>query len=402
MPKKKIKRISRRKITPKKELESPVPGHEAFRRTDSAAVQSQAALLLLLGRQLRGDDRALLARATATESERFVESVPDDDLRMFPVPRLRPTGERLGVKHISSLLAERFGRDIPATPAGTAKPSKLKRPLGQLADQCYANPDPIIAAQLMEACLRHPQELTRVAAAASYFELSTQPKRLIRILADGTHSKDELVRDVAAVALARISPAHARLRQFMKARPTRSRRKPSRTSLMVHGTFAKNAKWWQPGGDFHEFIRRTVDPDLYGAGDRFDWSGGYSDAARALAATELRDWVNAHNLAGLDIFAHSHGANLAMLATQCGLSVGTLVMMSCPVHIHKYSPNPSAITRSVSVRVHLDLVILADIGGQRFNHPNIEEHVLPIWFDHSATHQPNVWRKHKVRELLGL
>jgi hypothetical protein len=387
---------------PKKEVETPVPGQEAFERTDSAAVQSQAALLLLLGRQLRGDDRALLAHAAGTESEGFVDPVPDDDLRAFPVPRLRPTGERMSVTRVSAVLAERFGSDLPATPAGTAKSRNLKRPLRQLADQLYANPAPLIAAQLMEACLRHPQELTRVAAAASYFELSTRPKRLIKMLADGTRSEDLLVRDVAAVALARISPAHARLRQLTKASPIRSRRKPSHTSLMVHGTFAKNANWWQPGGDFHEFIRRTVRPDLYGADDRFDWSGGYSDGARALAATELRDWVNARSLAGLDIFAHSHGANVAMLASQSGLTVGTLVMMSCPVHIHKYSPNPSAITRAVSVHVHLDLVILADLGGQRFNHPNIEEHVLPIWFDHSATHEPKVWRKHKVQELLGL
>ena len=386
----------------KKEVETPVPGHEAFRRTDSAAVQSQAALLLLLGRQLRGDDRALLALAAATEREGYVDPVPDDDLHAFPVPRLRPTGERLGVRRISALLAERFGSDLPATPAGTAKSRNLKQPLGQLADQLYANPDPIVAAQLMEACLRHPEELTRVAAAASYFELSTRPKRLIKILADGTRSEDELVRDVAAIALARISPDHTRLRQLTKASPVRSRRKPSRTSLMVHGTFAQNGNWWQPGDDFHEFIRRTVRPDVYGAADRFDWSGGYSDAARALAATELRDWVNAHNLAGLDIFAHSHGANVAMLASQSGLTIGTLVLMSCPVHIHKYSPNPSAITRAVSVRVHLDLVILADLGGQRFNHPNIEEHVLPIWFDHSATHEPKVWKKHNVKNMLGL
>jgi hypothetical protein len=386
----------------KKEIERPVPGQESFKKAGSAAVQSQAALLLLLGRQLRGDDAALLARAAATESQGFVDPVPDDDLREFQVPHLRPTGERISVRRVSARLEETFGSDIPTTPAGVAKSRGLKRPLTQLADQLYSNPDPLIAAQLMEACLRSPEQLTRVAAAASYFELSTQPKRLIKILADGTQSGDELVRNVAAVALARVSPDHARLRQLTKGSPIKSDRKASRTSLMVHGTFAKFNEWWQPGGDFHEFIRGMVRPDLYGARDRFDWSGGYSDAARALAATELRDWVNARNLAGLDIFAHSYGANVAMLASQSGLTIGTLVMMSCPVHIHKYSPNPNAITRAVSVRVHLDLVILADRGGQRFNHPNIEEHVLPVWFDHSATHEPKVWRKHNVKTMLAL
>lgn len=385
-----------------RKVERPVPGREAFKRTGSAAAQSQAAVLLLLGRQLRGDDLALLARAAATESEGFVEPVPNDDLREFEVPRLRPTGERFSVRRVSTLLAEGFGDDLPVTPPGTAKPREVRRPLIQLAEQLYVDPDPIIAAQLMEACLRHPAELTRVAAAASYFELSTQPKRLIKLLADGTRSENELVRNVAAVALARVSPDHARLRQLMRASPTRSDRKPSRTSLLVHGTFARNGEWWQPGGNFHEFILSKVRTDLYGAPDRFDWSGGYSDAARAIAATELRDWVNARGLAGLDILAHSHGANVAMLASQSGLTIGTLVLMSCPVHIHKYSPNPSAITRVVSVRVHLDLVILADRGGQRFNHPSIEDHVLPIWFDHSATHEHEVWKKHRVKAMLGL
>lgn len=212
------------------------------------------------------------------------------------MPRLRLTGEHFGVRRVNTLLTESFGSDISTTRAGVPKSRGLRRRLRQLADQLYADPDPIIAAQLMEACLRHPEELTRVAAAASYFELSTQPKRLIKILADGTRSEDELVRNVAAVALARISPEHTRLRQLTKASPAQSGREPSRTSLMVHGTFARTSGWWQPGGDFHEFIRSTVRPDLYGAPDRFDWSGGYSDAARALAATELRNWVNTRGL----------------------------------------------------------------------------------------------------------
>ena len=383
-------------------VESPIPGREAFNRTGSAAAQSQAALLLLLGRQLRGDDQAIAARAAATGKERLVEPLPEADLQEFEVPRLQPTGERFGVRRVSTLLSESFGSDIPTTRAGAAKSRGLRGPLSQLADQLYADPEPIIAAQLMEASLRHPEELTRVAAAASYFELSTRPERLIKILANGTRSQDELVRDVAAVALARISPEHSRLRQLTKASSARSGREPSHTSLMVHGTFARNSAWWQPGGDFHVFIHNNVRPDLYGAPDRFEWSGGYSDRARALAATELRDWVDTRGLAGLDIFSHSHGANVAMLASQSGLIIGTLVLMSCPVHIHKYSPNPNAITRTVSLRVHLDLVILADGGGQQFNHPAIEEHVLPIWFDHSAVHDPAVWKKHDVEAMLGL
>jgi pimeloyl-ACP methyl ester carboxylesterase len=210
------------------------------------------------------------------------------------------------------------------------------------------------------------------------------------------------VRDVAATALARIAPEHARLRALTKGNPTKTTRKPSHTSLLVHGTFAKSASWWQPGGDFHSFVLASVRPDLYGASDRFDWSGGYSDSARSLGATDLRNWVNDHGLSGLDVFGHSHGANIAMLATQSEMVVGTLVLMSCPVHIHKYIADFTRVTRCVSIHVRMDLVVLADRGGQRFNHPDIEEHVLPVWFDHGATHDLGVWKKHKIKAMLGL
>ncbi len=57
-------------------------------------------------------------------------------------------------------------------------------------------------------------------------------------------------------------------------------------------------------------------------------------------------------------------------------------------------------TRIISIRVHMDLVILVDGGGQQFSDPGIEEHVLPVWFDHSATHEPGTWEDHHVADLL--
>jgi hypothetical protein len=385
---------------PKKRVEKPVPGPEAFRKTSQAAIQSQAALLLTLGRQLRGDDEALRARAAAAGLES--EPIPRDDLAEFPIPTLRPTGERLGVRNVSSSLAAKFGPALTKAPIGGGDAKSVHRSTSKLAEQLFEEPTTETAAQLLEASLRHPEELVRVAAASSYFEISTQPQRLIKILSDGTKSEDRLVRDVAATALARVAPEHPSLRALTRSRPTKTKKKPSHTSLLVHGTFARTATWWQPGGDFHSFAVANVRPDLYSAADRFDWSGGYSDAARALGAIQLRNWVNARGLGGLDVFGHSHGANIMMLATQNGLMAGTMVLMSCPVHIPKYIADFTRVTRVVSVHVHLDLVILADRGGQRFNHPNIEEHVLPIWFDHSAAHDPAVWRSRNLKVVLGL
>jgi hypothetical protein len=387
---------------PKKRVEKPVPGPEAFRKTSQAAIQSQAALLLTLGRQLRGDDQALRARAVAAGLESAVEPIPQDDLAEFPIPTLRPTGERLGVRNVSNNLTVRFGPALMKAPIGGGEIKAVHRSTSKLAERLFEEPTTETAAQLLEASLRHPEELVRVSAASSYFEITTQPQRLIRILADGTRSDDELVRQVAATALARVAPEHPRLRALTKSQPTKTKKKPSHTSLLVHGTFARTATWWQPGGDFHGYVLANVRPDLYSAADRFDWSGAYSDAARALGAIQLRNWVNARGLSGLDMFGHSHGANIMMLATQNGLTAGTLVLMSCPVHIPKYIPDFTRVTRVVSIHVHFDLVVLADLGGQRFNHPNIEEHVLPIWFDHSATHDPAVWRSQNLKTVLGL
>jgi hypothetical protein len=90
-----------------------------------------------------------------------------------------------------------------------------------------------------------------------------------------------------------------------------------------------------------------------------------------------------------------------MLAShKAGLDIDELVLLSCPVHVHKYMPNFAQVQKVVSIRVHLDLTILADRGGQRFRHPNIHEHILPIWFDHSATRNRHIWQKYNVPSIL--
>jgi len=98
--------------------------------------------------------------------------------------------------------------------------------------------------------------------------------------------------------------------------------------------------------------------------------------------------------------AHSHGGNVAFLATHGGLTIGELVLLSCPVRIPQYVPDFAQTNKVVSIRVHLDLVILVDGAGQHFPFPQIQEHVLPIWFDHFATHDPAVWQEHNVPGML--
>jgi predicted alpha/beta-hydrolase family hydrolase len=110
--------------------------------------------------------------------------------------------------------------------------------------------------------------------------------------------------------------------------------------------------------------------------------------------------VQRKNLGGLDLYTHSHGGSVAMLANQAGTDVGRMVLLSCPVHRPKYAPDFNHTQKVVSIRVHLDLVILADGGGQRFDDSRIAEHELPIWFDHFATHDPANWQNYAIATML--
>jgi hypothetical protein len=84
-----------------------------------------------------------------------------------------------------------------------------------------------------------------------------------------------------------------------------------------------------------------------------------------------------------------------MWATQLGVKVDQLVLMSCPVHWHRYQPEFTRVNNVISYQIKLDWVILADRGGTYFNQPQITDRVLPQWFwRHDDTHDPATWQKH--------
>lgn len=385
----------------------PIPGPDAFADSKRLShVYSQAATLLLIGAHLRGDAASTQARVRAAvgltqlrEAE-VVDVVPVADVQALGFPAMQVGALRFGPKELRRAVGVRFAAPPGAEPA----PRDVKiatRHLARVARAFYLDTNPETAAALLEVGLRHTHELVRVAAASSYFDLATDPARALRTLARGLRSRDPLIRDVAAHTIAHVDPQNKDLARLLQSRRKRSTRKRSHTSLVVHGTWARTSSWWQPpNGDFWRYLHDNVDATLYGAQDRFEWSGGYSDAARALAGNDLQSWVQQHTLTGLDLFAHSHGGSVAMLANQAGTRLGSLVLLSCPVHWPQYMPNFNLVAKVVSVRVHLDLVILADRGGQRFHDGRIQEHVLPIWFDHFATHDPANWQRYDVPAML--
>ena len=100
------------------------------------------------------------------------------------------------------------------------------------------------------------------------------------------------------------------------------------------------------------------------------------------------------------LFAHSYGGIIALNATTHGLKVKDLVLLSVPAE--NVPVEWRNIERAVSLRIHMDLVLLAARRPQYFTE-NVEENYLPYWFwRHSDSHDPEIWQSEKCPQLLGL
>ncbi len=91
---------------------------------------------------------------------------------------------------------------------------------------------------------------------------------------------------------------------------------------------------------------------------------------------------------------------MANLATHDGTTFDRLVLMGWPVH-KRWFPDFSKVKRIIDVRVRLDLVIMLDLGRQRFRTRKfeIEDH-RNGWFDHSSTREAAYWDKHGLWDVL--
>jgi len=377
---------------------------DAYFSDDQEALETQAALLLFLG---------LLAHRERHMGDGFVTTITpldweelgiEDDYLELGIPeKIRELQEISKIRYGLSYLRELLDRDGVDTHEWLGQPGETRPDMGtlqaDLSRRLFESPDFLNLAKLVAVSLHHTALLVRVAAASTSFDVLADAVRIAGpVLLEGTYSEDALVRDVAATALARVAPDHPRVAEMTRQGAYVGEGRPSNTSLIVHGTWARNETWWQPGGDFHNYLL-TVDSSLYAGSDRYEWSGGYSTQARAIAALDLVDWTMQMNWYAPDLFTHSHGGSVAMLANRA-MDIGRLVLLSCPVHKHDYWPNFGRVQKVVSIRVHMDLVILADHGGQRFRDPNIEENVLPLCFDHSKSHEDATWTKYDVPSMI--
>ncbi|MBT8102921.1 MAG: hypothetical protein KJO95_08115 [Gammaproteobacteria bacterium] len=359
----------------------PIDPREAFgvagAEAESAAA-SQAAFLLAV-------------RAGVMGYASLTEKLPE-----FPLPNLKALKSDRHVKvatachHLGVSEKELRNETRPA----------LQQEMIKLAHEVYKKPTIEAAAALFEAAMMSPHPLVAVAGAAGARETTRLRPRIRSTLEKAMRSKDRLVSRLALAAIGQIGPMESIADKKVVQQPkSRKRRHLSNTAVVTHGTFAANARWYRPGGDFYDALNAKR-PDLHLHDRSFKWTGAYSDKARRADAELLKQWVPDQGLAVPDFFAHSHGGTLAHLATRRGVQFDRLVLMGWPVH-KKWYPDFSKVKRIIDIRVRLDLVVLLDGGAQRFrsNDFAIEEH-RNGWFDHSSTHEPAYWDDHGLWNVI--
>ncbi len=362
---------------------TPLAGPDAFAATGRDARLSQAAIVLSVGAAAGGvPDRVDHPTDIGLPADLSAMGRPE------PIP-VAEASASLDLD-VSAHLARRGGSIGPDTCV-------------ELMNRLVEQPDPITGAALVEASLHSGSRLVRTAAAVAALDTTGPRDDLLDQLLEGAARGDALTKDLARIGVARVNPQHAILHRVV-GRPSAltGTDRPSHTAVLTHGTFAALTRWYQPGGDFYSYLDALV-PPLKLHEPSFRWSGMFSDGARQLAAQQLVDWIIDQNLERPDFFAHSHGGTVVNLATQRGLELDRLVLMSWPVHT-RWFPDFDRVGRIIDVRVRLDLIILADRGGQTFTPPpqfagKVTSHVNG-WFDHGETHQPDYWDRNGLPATL--
>jgi pimeloyl-ACP methyl ester carboxylesterase len=134
---------------------------------------------------------------------------------------------------------------------------------------------------------------------------------------------------------------------------------------LIHGTFSSPSQGWE--NDIGNYLTGDNGPFAGQGLDLLDWSdtgingAGNSRGARKKAAKRLFDDVLAHHTANPDdpinLVAHSHGGNVAILATNMlaaeGIKVENLVTIGTPVREYK-------LDKDVTVGQHVNVYNVYD------------------------------------------
>jgi hypothetical protein len=360
---------------------TPIAGPEAFRSTGRDAELSQAAIVLSAGAAVGG-------QADRNDQPEALD-LPTDLRRIGRPDKFRVAQASAGLDlDLRTHLTDRALR-LPASISA------------DLTRQLIDRPTDTTAAALVEANLHSDSLLVRTAAAVAALDTTGPRDDVLDRLVEAARSRDGLTREIGRIGVARVAPQHPVLRRLVvqpgphaaaAAAPAAARG----GAVLTHGTFAATTTWWKPGGTLYTYLD-ALTPALHLHNPSFGWSGQYSDGARQLAAQQLVDWLAGLGVHTPDMFAHSHGGTVANLATRRGQQFDRMVLMSWPVH-GEWFPDFTKLRIVVDIRVNLDLVILADRGGQTYVPPaafrsKVVSHING-WFNHSDTNTPAYWEKY--------
>jgi pimeloyl-ACP methyl ester carboxylesterase len=125
-------------------------------------------------------------------------------------------------------------------------------------------------------------------------------------------------------------------------------------TLLIHGTWAATASWWKKNSPFWNYINQ-ITHNVYAGDDPFFWSGANDHKARVLAADALLTWLDQHPSEHLTIIAHSHGGNVALLASEHQIKIDTLILLGTPIRL-EYIPHLKNIKKIHNVFSTADIV----------------------------------------------
>lgn len=120
--------------------------------------------------------------------------------------------------------------------------------------------------------------------------------------------------------------------------------------IIVHGTWSKASSWYAPGGHFFDLIEQKA-RDLGHTAITYTWSGYLDEVHRIAAGKALAKLIRSYPTdTEFYIIAHSHGGNVAILASQeLGKSEGNthrikvVYALATPVDPKHYMPDMQVI-----------------------------------------------------------
>jgi pimeloyl-ACP methyl ester carboxylesterase len=264
------------------------------------------------------------------------------------------------------------------------------------------------ATRLAAASLLDPDPLVQVAAAAAITRFDPGNRLAYAILdAESRYGRPE----VAELSRAIIATGRGSETRRVEVEEPAGRRPPepevAPDSVLIHGTWARYGKWWQPDGALHRYlsVEEALFPHLYAGRQPFQWSGYFSfrawkpvkkDWDRQQAADSLAWWAHRKLVERPDLIGHSYGGSLALLATRTEKDVRGLIALSPALH-RSTLPDPDHYERVLHVTTKLDLVLLADLSNVRILRtlPRIAEWAMKRTglLGHGSSHSPALWAR---------